>query len=310
MASVSRTIGLLAFIVIVPPNARAEGLPKGSYQTDVWGRVELNTEGERMVGYATEGSSCGLGSRPKVLEGQWQGRVLVGQMTLCLHGSSCPTQASLPLVAFWSAEDGTLTTYVRPQAGCVASGVGLNGLLVLAPAGPGDGAPGQGGSAAIGRGKRNPQSAKAALDSGDQLMKEMKWSAAIAEFERSLSLNDQSWAAFLSLGTAQLMRNQPKDAEAAVAALKNARELNKREPLIDYHLACAYSRLGNASEAMKHLEQAVAHGLTLNQGDPEDAALGQLLGSNAALSVKYLQLIQRAVNNSKASAGRRQSPGP
>ena len=305
MASVSRTIGLTALIAIVPATLRAESFPKGSYQTDVWGRVELNTEHDRVVGYAPEGAACGLAPRSKVLEGEWQGRVLVGQMTVCLQGASCPAQASLPLLAFLGTDDGTLTTYVRPQAGCVASGVGLGGLVVFSPAAPGEGASGQGGSAG-GRVKRNPQAAKVALDRGDQLMKEKNWSAAITEFERSIALNEQSWAALLSLGTAQLMRSEPR---AAIEALDKARALNKREPLIYYHLACAYSRLGDKKQALSNLEQAVSLGLAINP-DPEDDGLSKLLGSDLGSSARYTLLMQRAADNSKASAGRRQSPGP
>ncbi|ATB26760.1 tetratricopeptide repeat protein [Melittangium boletus] len=306
MASVSRTIGLTALIAIVPATLRAESLPKGSYQTDVWGRVELNTEHDRVVGYAAEGAACGLAPRAKVLEGEWQGRVLVGQITVCLQGASCPAQASLPLLAFLGSEDGTFTTYVRPQAGCMAPGAGLGGLVVFSPAAPGEGTPVQSGPAVGGRVKRNPQAAKVALDRGDQLMKEKNWSAAITEFERSIALNEQSWAAFLSLGTAQLMRNEPR---AAIEALDKARVINKREPLIYYHLACAYSRLGDKKQALSNLEQAVAFGLAINP-EPEDDGLSKLLGSDLGSSARYTLLMQRAANNSKASAGRRQSPGP
>jgi tetratricopeptide (TPR) repeat protein len=313
MASVSRTIGFAALIVIVPATLRAQGLPqglpRGGFQTDVWGRVELTHENARVIGHAVRGGGC-LPAQSKVLEGEWQGRVLVGQLTVCLLGPSCPPHVALPLLAFAGPEDGTLTAYVRPQSGCSATGVGLGGLVVFYPESS-DGASSPSVPPAPGpRLKRNPEAAKAALDRGDQLMKEKKWIAAVAEFERSIALNDQNWTAQLSLATAQLMRNHP---EEAISALDRARDLSKGEPLIYYHLACAYSRLGQLPRAMDNLERAVGLGLAINP-EPEDEGLKKL-GSDITYNVKYVQLMQRAANNvtapnAKASAGRRQYPVP
>ena len=292
----------MALLVIVPGAVRAEGLPKGSYQADAWGRVELSTDQNRVVGYSAEGQPCGLAPRAKVLEGEWQGRVLVGQFTVCLKGGTCPLQASLPVIAFHDPKDGTVTTYVRPQAGCEVPGT-HEGRVVLYPLGLAAEGPGTGG--ALGRPlKRNPEAAKQSLDKGDQLMKEKNWAAAAVELERSVALNEQSWAALLSLGTARVMLNQPTE---AIAALNRARAINKREPLIYYQLACAYSRQADKKQAMAHLEQAVQLKLALDP-DPEDEGLGRVLGGDLGLSARYVSLMQQAAHN--AAVGRRPSPGP
>jgi tetratricopeptide (TPR) repeat protein len=302
MASVSRTIGLAAFIVIVPGALRAEGPPKGSYQTDVWGRVELSTsEQNRVLGLLAKGQPCGLAPGERVLEGDLQGQVLVGQYTVCLKGSSCPQKkASLPVLALHDPRDGTVTTYVRPQAGCEVPGT-QDGRVVLYAL-PSE-EPGTGG--APGRPfKRNPKEAMQALDRGDQFMKEKNWAAAAAEFEHSVALNDQSWAALLGLGTARVMLNQPAQ---AIEVLKRARLLNKSEPVIDYQLACAYSRQSDSQQAMEHLERAVELKLAL-EPRPVAAGLSRVLGGNLRLAARYVSLIQQATQN--ALVGRRPAPGP
>ena len=306
MASVSRTIGLAAFIAAAPGTARAQSVPhqsvpQGSYQADVWGRVELSAEHERLVGYATDGGPCHFKPQSRVLEGQLQGGVLVGQLTLCLEGESCPATDSLPILALYSPEDGSLTAYVRPRAGCQAPVLGKGGLLVLHPV--------RGATFSVARlrtEKRNPEAAKEALERGTRLLGAKEWSGSAAEFERSITQDDRNWVAFFGLGTAWLMSGQAAD---AIEALHRARTLNPREPSIHYNLACAYSRLGDKKQALANLGQAVKLGFSITEGS-QDQELDRLLGSDAASYSKYMGLLQQAFANNKASAGRRQQTGP
>ncbi|MFY0578680.1 hypothetical protein ACN28S_34245 [Cystobacter fuscus] len=130
MVSVSRTISPAAFIAVVP-GARGRSSPQGSYQADIWGTVELSTEGERPVGRASRGNPCGLEPGTPVLDGLLQGRVLVGQFELCLQGEGCPEKQALPVLGFHSPEEGSLTAYVRIQPGCLSPVLGQEGLVVL-----------------------------------------------------------------------------------------------------------------------------------------------------------------------------------
>jgi len=310
MASVSRTIGLAALIAAAPGAARAQTVPQGSYQADALGRVELSAEHERLVGYATDGGPCRFKSQSRVLEGYLQGGVLVGQLTLCLEGASCPAVETLPILALYSPEDRSLTAYVRPQAGCQAPALGKGGLLVLQPAQAGTAqAPVRGGASNMARlrmEKRNPEAAKEALERGNRLLGAKEWSGSAAEFERSITYDDRNWVAFFGLGTAWLMSGQAPD---AIDALNRARTLNPREASIHYHLACAYSRLGDRKLALAHLGQAVKLGYSIPEGT-QDQELDRLLASDAASLNKYVGLLQQAVANNKASAGRRQQTGP
>jgi tetratricopeptide (TPR) repeat protein len=312
MVSVFRTISLLAFIAAVPGARGAEPVPRGSYQADIWGRVELNTESERLVGYATEGNPCGFAPRHKVLEGVLQGRVLVGQFSVCLQGKKeCPKVESLPVLGFYSPEEGSLTAYVRPRNGCESPVLGPEGLVVLrspeAVAAVEAAAAVRANPLSGGRAiKRNADAAKAALERGDQLLREKKWNGSVTEFERGIALGDQSWVAFFGLGTAQLMRNQVLE---AIVSLRRAQELNKREPSIAYHLACAHSRLGEKKQALYFLEQAVKSGYALNEGT-QDLGLEGLLASDPSFVTKYTQNIQQAFDNAEAPARRRQAQRP
>ncbi|MCY1076976.1 TPR end-of-group domain-containing protein [Archangium lansingense] len=311
MASVSRTIGLAALVAAAPgAAARAQSVPQGSYQADVLGRVELSAEHERLVAYASDGGPCRFKPQSRVLEGQLKGGVLVGQLTLCLQGASCPAVDTLPILALYSPEDRSLTAYVRPRAGCLAPVLGAAGLLVLNPAqAVSEQAPVRNGTSAVARlrtEKRNAGAAKAALERGNRLLGAKEWSGSAAEFEQSITHDDRNWVAFFGLGTAWLMRGQTAD---AIDALTRARALNPRESSIHYNLACAYSRLGDKKQALANLGQAVKLGFAITEGS-QDQELDRLLGSDAASLTTYMGLIQQAVANNKASAGRRQQTGP
>jgi hypothetical protein len=309
MMSVSRTIGLAALLAAAPVSAWAGVVLSGSYQADVLGRVEVSTERERLVVYATEGGACGFERRRPVLEGEFQGHVLVGQLTLCLKGASCPAEDTLPILAFYSPLDRSLSAWVRPRQGCQSPGLGAEGLLLLQPAPEAAPAAPQAraGASSVARlrtEKRNPEAAKESLEKANRLLVGMKdVRGSVAEFERSITYDDRNWVAFFGLGTAQLMLRQ---APEAVDALVRARNLNAREPSIHYHLACAYSQLDDKPRAMESLRQAVKLGYAIAQGSFQDDDLDRLLGSEP----EYLGLANQAVVNYKNPAGRRQQTGP
>lgn len=306
MASVSRTIGLAVLLAAAPGPAWA-GVPlSGSYQADVVGRVELSTERERLVGYATEAGACGFEPRRRVLEGEFQGQVLVGQLTVCQQGDSCPAVDTLPILAFYNPGDRSLTAWVRPQAGCQLPSLGKGGLWVLQPAPAAAEVPSLPAPSPLVRlrtEKRDPKAAKEALERGNRLLGAKDWVGSATEFERSITHDDRNWVAFFGLGTARLMRGQ---APEAIEALERARVLNAREPSIPYHLACAYSRGGDKRRALDSLRQAVKLGFAIPEGSFQDVALDRLLGSEP----EYLGLTNQAIVNYKTAAGRRHHTGP
>jgi hypothetical protein len=314
MVSVSRTVGLAALLAAAPGLTRAETVPKGSYQAETLGRLELKTEQERLVAYAVDGGPCGFEPKLEVLKGELQGNVLVGRLTVCLKGTSCPLSDTLPILALYSPEDQSLTAYVRPREGCQAPLLDKDGLLVLQPVSP---LASPASPQVVPRSsipvahlhteKRDAEAAKAALDRGNRLLAAENWSGSASEFEQSITHDDRNWVAFFGLGTALLMRGQMED---AIDALNRARTLNVKEPSIFYNLACAYSRLGDKKQALGFLTQAVKLGFALAD-DSQDPVLDKLLGSDSETYAKYSALTQQAfANYHKASAGRRQQTEP
>jgi hypothetical protein len=272
--------------------------------------VDVSLENERLVVYTAEaGGACGFEPRRPVLRGEFQGNVLMGELTVCLVGEGCPAVDTLPVFALYGAVDRTLAAWVRPREGCQVPELGQGGLVVLQPA-PAEAVPaavpvrtGPSSVARLRTEKRNPVAAKEALEKGTRLLGSKDWSGSAAEFERSITHDDRSWVAFFGLGTAQLMRGQARD---AIDALERARVLNAREPSIHYHLACAHSRLGDKRKAMDSLRQAVKLGFAIPEGSFQDVELDRFLGSEP----EYLGLTNQAIQNYKAPAGRRQHTGP
>lgn len=311
MASVFRTIGLAALIAAAPGAAWAGSPSWGSYQADVWGPVELSTEHDRLVAYTTQAGACGFEPKRRVLEGELQGNVLVGQATVCLQGASCPQVEAVPVFGFYSPGDRSLVAYIRPREGCQVPMLGKGGLVVLQPmpraaeAIPAE-TPVRTATSALRQVRRDPEASKEALDRGNQLLAAQDWSGSAVEFERSIAFNDKNWVAFFGLGTAHLMQGH---AQVAIELLERARALNPKDSGTHYNLACSYSRLGDKQRALSSLEQAVKLGFGFAAGT-QDNELDRLLGSDIKTAAAYTQLTLQANSNYTASAGRRQKTGP
>ncbi len=296
----TRTIGLAALLAAVPGSSWAEGpAPSGSYQATALGRVEVRSEGERLSVRMLEGGVCGFERGRHVLEGEFQGEVLVGRLTLCLRGNACPKVETVPVLAFYHPVARSLSAYVQLRSGC-QSPMLEGAMLVLEPAA--EASPSRKSYRGRGR-KRDAEAARKALEQGSRLLRQQDWGGAVTWFERSLSHDDSNWVTFFSLGTAHLMGGQARE---AISALERARELHARNPDIPYHLACAYARLRDKSASLAHLRQAVDLGYAIPAGMFPDPPLDRFLGSEA----EYLGLANRAVENYKAAAGRRQPSGP
>jgi hypothetical protein len=304
MVSAFRTIGLAALFAATAGAEGAEVSPSGSYQAEALGRLELRTDGERLSGLVLEGGACGFEPRRRVLEGEWEGDVLVGRLTLCLKGPSCPAEAPVPVLVFYNREDHSLTTRVWLGSGCQSPA--LKGpVLVFQPVAEKAAAPARK-AVASGAQRATPRQAEAAreaLEQGTRLLAQKDWGGAVTWFERSISHDDRNWVPFFSLGTAHLMGGRARE---AVTALERARALNDNEPSIPYHLACAYSRLRNKSSALESLREAVRLGFAIPNGASLDTELDRFLGSEG----EYLGLANRAMQNYKAAAGRRHQSEP
>jgi tetratricopeptide (TPR) repeat protein len=306
MAPVHRTIGLVFILALVAHPAWAQPAVSGSYLGEKLGRLELSTEQERVVGYSTEAGACGFEPRRQVLQGELQGNVLVGSLTLCVQGNTCPPgrTPTFPILAFYNPEDRSLALRVRLKEGCTSPALNGEAMLVLQPGSEGP-APlpsrQQGGASGVAR-KRSVEAAKEERDLGIELLAQQKWQQSQQHFERSISLDDSNWIAFLGLGTARLMQG---NAQEAVTALERSRDLNPNYPDTYYNLACAYSRLRNKAKALESLRQAVGLGYSSQEAIFQDEPLNRFLGGEP----EFLGLAQQAFENGQRSQARRQPTG-
>src|SRR5262245_40954454 len=103
MALAPHITGLAVALFLVPSLAGAGPSLSGSYRAEGLGTVELRTEGGHVVGKATDGGSgCKLDPNVPVLEGDFEGSVLVARVTLCVTGDMCPPTQSYGLLGFYN----------------------------------------------------------------------------------------------------------------------------------------------------------------------------------------------------------------
>src|SRR4051812_2159002 len=102
----------------------------GHYRGEL-GTLQLETEEGRVNGLYEAGGACEFNVGRRVLEGQLVGNVLVGSVTLCLVGAECK-ERSLPVAAFYSAADRSLTAQVKLPPGCSSPAL-REGRLTLVP---------------------------------------------------------------------------------------------------------------------------------------------------------------------------------
>jgi tetratricopeptide (TPR) repeat protein len=279
MASASLTIQLALALCILPVLAWAGPAPSGSYRADPLGRLVLTTEGEHVTGRLAAGGACGFPDAHPVLEGQFEGQVLVGTLTLCQTGEACAPQERYPILAIFHAADGSLVTQVRLREGCQSPALprGSSRLVFqpeVAQAPVAAAEPGSASFVARKREKRNQEVSKQALLRGVTLMRRQDYVGAAEQFTSSIVYDESNWAAYHGLGAVRLRQGQVR---VAIEMLEKAHALNRRSPDILYTLACAYARAGERTRAKELLGQAVRHGYQLRQEALEGEELQGLL---------------------------------
>ncbi|MBF5041257.1 hypothetical protein FGE12_02580 [Aggregicoccus sp. 17bor-14] len=270
--------------------------PEGLYRADPLGPLLLSREGDRVSGHAAGGGACGFEEKRRVLEGQFQGQVLVGSVLLCQTGAACAPERSYPLLAFYNPADHTLSGHVRLEPGCRSAALGEGGALVLVAAGPGA-RPGSASAAEPVRGTSNPEAAKAAFEKGQRLLAARDYVGAAQQLQVGISYDERNWAAYQLLGVAEFFRGR---VPAALAAYEHSAELNPREPTTFFNLACAHSRLKDRASALRDLGRAVELGFALPDEMRQDADLNRLLGNDP----EFKALVKRADEQQRAEARR------
>lgn len=269
---------------------------QGLYRADPLGTLLLRREGERVSGSARAGGACGFEDKRRILEGQFQGNVLVGSVLLCQTGAACAAERSYPLLAFYNPASRTLSGRVRLEPGCRSEGLREGGVLVLVATGAGETEPAPAGTT-------NPQAAARAFERGQQLLGARDYAGAAQHFQVGISYDERNWAAYQGLGVAEFFRGR---VPAALAAYERSAELNPQEPTTFFNLACAHARLKDRTSALRELRRAVELGFALPEEMRQDADLHRLLGADPEFKtlVKRAAELQQAQARTSAGRGR------
>jgi Flp pilus assembly protein TadD len=280
---------LLLLVAGVTGAAHAAPDVHGLYRAEPLGTLQLRRDGEWVSGSARAGGACGFEDKRRVLEGRFQGNVLVGSVLLCQTGVACAAERSYPLLAFYNPATRTLSARVRLEPGCRSEALGEGGALVLVAAGEGSGEPG----APVGT--TNAEAAAAAFTQGQQLLAARDYAGAAQHFQVGISYDERNWAAYQLLGVAEFFRGR---VPAALAAYERSAELNPQEPTTFFNLACAHARLKDRHAALRELRRAVELGFALPEEMRQDADLHRALGDEP----EFKALVKRAAEQQSAQA--------
>ncbi len=253
------------------------------------GRLAFETDARgRVVGLYGDGGECKFDPRRPVVDGEFEGDVLVGAVTLCQTGPACE-ERTYPILAF-RLPDGSLSAHVKLEPACQSAA--LDGTrLVLRPA------PGQ--SIELVSDKELPKmtntECSAAGVKGYALYQQKRdWAGVAFYFNKKLACSDASAeekvAALQVIGIAELKRG---NVEVALASFTRARDLSlaqgKEDASASYNMACAYSQMGDQAKALQALSRAVDLGWADTEEMEEDTDLKPLRELPA-----YKELLDRA----------------
>lgn len=290
---------------------RAAGAPlEGRWEAAGLGLLELTEqEGGRLVAQPITGSTCPLAAGVPVLEGQLEGSVLVGKVTLCQRGPSCETRAYPVLAFFHSGATPTLSALVKLDSGCSSDAV-QDTVLTLTrvgdlPSGQVGGPEASTVSAAdvAARagltGAERQQLLASLVERGHALLQAHRARESVAVWQEMLGLEPTSWLAHLGMGLAQLELDQlPRAQQELELALQYA---PPQAWDIHYNLACLHARKGDRARSLDYLEEAVRRGFDMPESMARDKDLSTLLRNDVA----FQRLVQKAAVNKRKNSPRR-----
>ncbi len=317
MAPAPFITGLVLAVFLVPGLAMAGPSLSGSFRADPFGTLELRTEGTHVIGTAVEGGACRFDASRKVLEGDFEGSVLVARLTLCLTGELCPAEQSYSVLGFYNEVDGSVVAHVRLREGCLSAGLPRSGRFVMTPVReqlpeetPTSGVEGAAGDAS---GKRNArmEAARQASLRGEQLYRSKRFSEAAKQFKLSLDYDsgDSNWPAYLGRGSSLLKMGQ---VDLAIKDLERSRTGNANSALgakdlnILYMLGCAHGQRGDRRKALEYLRSAVEAGYPLHKSAEADPDLKRVLGSDP----QFQDLVNKSLAQQNRGTAGSGSPGP
>lgn len=293
MVQVLKTTGLIAVLAVSPAFAGGKIQP-GQYNGAL-GKVDIVIDAQRVFGFLSESGACDFEPGRRIFEGQAEGGVVVGTVTLCQRGAGCRDKA-YSVMAFYDADSMSYNADVRLDAGCYSPAL-QDGRLKLSATVDDRGRPRR---AEPRRkiSKKSRQLAAQAFTNALQYLEQNQFAKAVAEYETGLSYHDENWAGYMGLGHAEFQRG---NAYRALDAFDRSRELQPDNPDIHYNMACVHARLGDKSRALNALNEAITLGFALPEQMNADDDLKTLLGDDP----EFKSLLKRAWEQKAKQANNR-----
>lgn len=228
----------------------------GVYRSDDFGVVEFDLREGRVSGHHYGGGACRFDGR-RVIEGTFEGSVLVGRVLLCQTGAAC-TDDFFDFLAFYDPVERTLVAELKPTSGgCQAPSLSMNRWLKLKPdnRNPPKLKPDVE--------KRNKAFANQSLQAAFEQTKQGSYAEARRNWRLGLSVDESNWAAYLGLGVAEI---QLQNVHAGLEALERAKEFaaaanpHPSHAQIHFNMACAYALLNDHARAFHSLRKTYETG--------------------------------------------------
>jgi hypothetical protein len=270
-----------AFAAMVLSSSAAWATPtlSGDYQGAL-GKVSVTDTHGHIAGRLSERGQCAFPKNQTVLRGEFEGNVLVGEVSLCQVGPGCSEQATVPFLGF--VEDGMFYANIELARGCTSAA--LDGRrLVFRNVGGG----GEASAERIARSGLDPKTealrARKAFEKAEKLLLKGDFLGAVSQYKIGLSYKEDDTVALGNLGVAYVgLGHYPQAIEVYEKALRLA-----PDPINYFNLACAQLKAGNREKTYAALTRAVDLGLDAkSMNDPDLAALRD--------EAQFKELVKRA----------------
>lgn len=243
--------------------------------------LRITTEGHRVHGFPGEPGACGFDANRPVLDGVWEGNVLVGRIVLCEEGEGCG-ERTYPFLGFFSAADGTLTADIDLATACSTPAL-VDGRLVLQPSLPRNGGSA---SALVSANARRGRH----LEAAQRLLERNNLKGASRELQLALEQHEDPALVHLGLATVDARQGRWKQAVAHYQRSLDARPA----ATTFYKLAGAWARLRERRHSLDALRKAVASGFDDAQALERDADLSQYIRNDPEFQSVLAQVRRRA----------------
>lgn len=125
------TLALAAVACLTSGFAWAGPQLNGTYQGEAFGPIELRSSGDRLDGTAPAGGPCQRQVAERILTGEFQGNVFLGEITLCQTGDTCTPSQTFPVMLVYNVDEGVLGGVVKLEDECDSPALLKNHMLVL-----------------------------------------------------------------------------------------------------------------------------------------------------------------------------------